>query len=220
MGASAYWVLSLPWALDLDFSLNSPSIAKLGINVTILTTDENRVQEAKEYVQRHITGPALIQVQNPSVYHHVTLFPRSGLCWNSTLRIVSFPRYSLEVQGVPSLTPLSTPHWRCQVDLVASAAGVITTAVAATPAAGTEPQGGKNVFPLSEFWSILKTAHNPHMSLQVIGFLQFHNHHTHQKKKKKTKEKNMTSFSGQKVIILLLSAGHVILFPLIFSATL
>ena len=118
------------------------------------------------------------------------LFPRSGLCWNLTLLIVSFRRYSLEVQGVPSLTPLSTPHWRCQVNLVASAAGVIPTAAAATPAAGTGPQGGKNVFPLSEFWSILKTAHTPHMSLQVIGFLQFHNHHTHQKKKKNERKKH------------------------------
>lgn len=111
-------------------------------------------------------------------------------------------------------SPLTLPGRPCRF-----CAGGITTAAAATPAAGTEPQGGKNVFPLSDFWSILKTAHTPHMSLQVIGFLQFHNHHTLTKKKKKVKE-NMTSFSGQKVIILLLSAGHVILFPLIFSATL
>ena len=39
LGASVYWALSLPWALDLDFSFNSPSISELGINVTILRTD-------------------------------------------------------------------------------------------------------------------------------------------------------------------------------------
>ena len=102
--------------------------------------------------------------------------------------------------------------WHCQVNLVASST-LLLPQLLLPPQQPSLPElhSGKNVFPLSDFRSILKAARTPHTSLQVIRFLQFCNRHSH--------KKNTTSYSAQKVIILLLSACHVT-FRLIFSASL
>ena len=161
-----------------------------------------RLQQAKSFVQRHVTGTEPIQVQNPSSYHPI-------YCSQDSPKTT----HPLTFQNLPGSFRWSFTHTAVNSRVPGQSRGFHNTGCHHSRCHHQQPllpelHSGKNVFPLSNCRSILKTAHTPHPALQVIWFLQFHNHGSHTKK-------NMSSFSRQNIIILLLSVCHVTLFCLI-----